>query len=65
MPEWSITAPMTALMMSAAETQKNTHTTGSPVKVHRQKAMGRHTAQVYTQSKRKVMKVMPPERMVK
>ena len=64
-PETSITVPITALMMSAADTKKNTHTTESPVNWHRQKAMGRLTTQVNTQSNRKVTKVLPPERMVK
>lgn len=65
MPETSITVPIPALRISAADTKKKTHTTERPVNWHRQKAMGRHTTQVNTQSNRKVMKVFPPERMVK
>ena len=36
MPETSIMEPMMALMISALDTKKNTHTTESPVNVMRQ-----------------------------
>ena len=64
-PESSMIVPITALIMSALETKKNTLTTERSVNWHRQNAMGRQTTQVNTQSNRKVMKVFPPERMVK
>lgn len=65
MPFFSITYPMAHLIRSAALTMVNIQNTLKSVNLLMQNAVGTLTTHTKTLSKRNVIKVLPPERMVK